>query len=167
LIGLLQYFDAASSVPEATLAPAAVERSVQLDRFSLSSYTGNQDLATVISQLPLNRCYIVPVVSETASTSTQCQVLGFALLNLASVSTSGGNWIFQFNIGESLPVPNAACSPGLISIPRFDGTAMPAASDPQGPFAPRKFDLQNNILSARPLGVVLAPTVSPRKIVTQ
>ncbi len=163
LIGLIEYFNAEQNVPEAVIEPAALERGVQLDRFASSSFSGNADLATVVSQLPTNRCYIVPVVRETVG--SQCEVLGFAWLNLKSTEKKGALWDFTFSASESLPVLNASAGSGLKSIPKFDGTPLPALYDAQNnPFAMRKFNPATNTLSARPKGVVLAPTVSPRRI---
>lgn len=165
LIGLLEYFSNPANVPEPIVTPGAVERGVQIDRFSQAAIKGNQDLAAVIGQLPSKRAYIVPVVREI---SNQCEVIGFAFLKLSGASSSNGNWTFSFSIGESLPVLNASAAPALKSIPRFDGSPLPAVYDSaNNPFMPRKYDPASNTLSPRQPGLVLAPAVSPRRIFTQ
>lgn len=166
LIGTLMYFDSSPSQPvSATLTlPAAIERGVQVDRYAPAAVKSSSDAALVISQLSLNKCYIVPVVREGVSPSTQCQVLGFALLRLTRVAPSSSGWDFSFTLGESLPILNASCS-GQKTIPNFDGTALPSTYDAQNsPFKLRSFDVTNNVLAARAKGVVMAAVVSPRRI---
>lgn len=166
LTGTLLYFDSSPSQPvSATLKlPAAVENGVQLDRFAPPAVKANSDLSLVISQLSLNKCYIVPVVREGVSPTTQCQVLGFSLLRLTAVTATSSGWDFSFVMGESLPVLNASCS-GLKTIPNFDGTLLPSIYDAQNnPFRVRSYDANNDLIAPRPKGVVLAPVVSPRRL---
>jgi hypothetical protein len=166
LIGTLLYFDGSASQPvSATLKlPAAIEQGVQLDRFAPSVVKASSDAAIVISQLALNKCYILPVVQEAVSPATQCQVVGFALLRLNGVTASSSGWDFNFVLGESLPVLNASCS-GLQTIPLFTGSKLASIYDAQNsPFRLRSYDIENNVIAPRPRGVVMAPVVSPRRI---
>lgn len=161
LIGLIEYFNPSATAPQAVQVPAAVERSVQLDRFSKSALQSS-DLVSVLGQLPTNKAYIFPVARVQGG--TLCDVQGFAFLKLNSVSASNTDCDFSVSSGESVPVVNCSAGPSLKTIPRLDGSKLPAIFDrSNNPFAPRSFDAINNQMSGTTRGVVMAPTYSPRK----
>ena len=163
LIGLIEYFNANPTATAPLQIPAAVERSVQLDRFG-SSVLGNAEVLQVLAELPTNHSYIIPVCRESASPATQCQVEGFALLKLDSVTAASTGCKFVFSMGESVPIANASCTSRLKTIPYLDGSKLPSYYDSSNnPFAPRCFDAATNTLAPRTQGVAMAPVVSPRR----
>ncbi len=164
LVGLVEYFNNTATAPQAVQIPAAVERGIQLDRFT-KTVLQNTDLLEVLGQVPLNRAYIFPVARVTGG--SLCEVQGFAFLKLTAITASNTNCQFSVATGESVPVLNSSAGPSLKTIPQLDGSKLPAIYDrSNNPFAPRDFDATNNQMSGAAHGVVMAPTYSPRKPAT-
>ncbi len=164
LLGLFDYFNKAPVSGKSTVPPAALERGAQLDRFDIEGFDDetNNNLTATLSQLPLNRSYILPVVHESAGSI--CEVAGFALLRLSSFTKLDQEYSFSFTLSESLPVLNASAGT-MRSLPRLDGTQLAPFADRQtNPFLPRSFDPLNNVFSQGKAGLVMAPVLSPRKI---
>lgn len=165
LTGLIEYFSPQASGPKALELPAAVEQDSLLDRFAVAELSSDTDFNQVLQTLPLDRCYIMPVVSENAAIASQCHVVGFAFLKLRTLTNNSGNISLQVELGESLPLPNASAGSRFRCIPAFDGSRMSALYDAaESVFKPRDYDFANSSLSARPPGILLAPVLSPRLV---
>lgn len=167
LEGLLNYFGASS--PQTTLSPAVVEAGSRLSAFDPAAATfanRQSEIAGFLTQLPTNRYYIVPVLVSNPSFGTGNAgnvVAGFARLQLHAFTVNKGSLSsVTFILGESVPVRNASSATGASSV--YPGTLLPA---PVAPFLPRAVDSSSGGMSARPVGVVFAPAVSPRRIPAQ
>jgi len=164
LIGLLGYFSGQNG--QASVAPAVVERGSVLNAFDPANSVFVQQqtkITQAVSQLPINRYYIVPVLAANPSFAANSNVVvGFARLKLDQVILTGGVVTgLSMDIGESVPLRNASSATGFSTVSGAGNTPMPA---PVAPFAPRQYDPNTNGITVRPRGIVLAPALSPRQI---
>ncbi len=167
LIGLVKYFS--PSADASAVPPAAVERGSKLSAFDPADpvfLTRKAGFLSALRQMPSGRYFIVPVLSGDPSFSSLNEVVGFARLRLLQILNQGGTELSPvFEIGESVPVKNACHANGVAALaPASVGTPMPA---PVRPFVDRSTDTVSNFLSTRPRGVVLAPALSPRRLLAQ
>ncbi|PWT94940.1 MAG: hypothetical protein C5B53_12150 [Candidatus Melainabacteria bacterium] len=164
LLQLLSYFSSPNSAT--SLPPALVERGSLIGTFDPAGVNFQSRLSALVSalqQLPLGHFYILPVLAGDSTFSGRMPVVGFARMQLVQVtSPSNGQLQLIFAIGESVPVRNAVASEGYAMIPQMQaGNFLPAAVSP---FTARPFDPINNSVAARPRGVALAPSLSPRRL---
>lgn len=167
--GLLNYFGAASH--QQTVPPNMVERGSQLNAFdpaSASFIARQSDISQTLSQLPLQKFYIIPVLLNDPTFSggngtaiTGNVVAGFAWLRLVSISPSTLTATFQ--VGQSIPVRNATAATGFTTA-GFSAGNLNLLPPPVSPFTPRTVDPSSGGMSVRPAGVVLAPAISPRQL---
>lgn len=167
LKGLLAYF--AKSSQQAVM-PAGIEAGSQVSAFDpadpifVSRQTEVlQSLSQLLSPVSPPRFFIIPVLAQDPTFAGFNVVVGFARLQLNQLTITNNLVTLTFNIGESVPVRNAASATGFSNFPSNVGTQalLPV---PIYPFTPRTFDPSTNGISIRPRGIVLAPAVSPRQI---
>jgi len=163
LEGLLGYFNASQ---QQTLAPAMVEAASQLNAFDSADPTfGNRqaEINQVLSQIPSNSYYIIPVIANDPAFAASNQVVGFArLLITGRPITNNGQVIgIPVQLGDSIPVRNAVTAAGISSFDPTGQTFLPA---PVFPFQARRIDPVSGGITARNRGVVMAPCPSPRQI---
>lgn len=166
LLASLRYFNPAVSANET--APAVVERGSRLAVFD----SGDQNFTSRISEFQQTlqslqqrsgSHFIVPVITSDPVANTRAVVVGFALMRLDGAwDSANGRISFQFTVAPSLPVRNAVSSM-VASVPAINGNQIPPPPA-TGPFANRSYDFANNAVSARYLGVALAPVTSPRSL---
>lgn len=171
LQSLLSYFGTVTGQP--AVPPTAVERGSTLAAYDPASAAFNmtqivQPLNNFAQSNP-NNCYMLPVLVNdpsfvTAGGQPANVVAGFALVRLNSVASVNGTIYATITLQPSVPMRNASCANGLSTtgIPGSPATLMPA---PVAPFLPRQVDVASGGITARPIGVVFAPAVSPRQIV--
>jgi hypothetical protein len=164
LEGLLSYYHAFSL--EQTLAPAMVETGSQLNAFNSADFAFSNrqaEINQVVSSVPSNRYYIIPVIANDPSFGTSNQVVGFArlLISGAAIINKGQVVGIPVQLGESIPVRNAVAAAGISS---FDPTGQSFLPAPVFPFQPRQLDTVSGGITARNRGVVMAPCPSPRQI---
>lgn len=157
LQNLLQYF---SGNIAQNLPPASVERGDQLASYSLQTLSQTQVLNAVKTTLTLKNgfAFYLPVLQGN-------QVVGFARGTLVYTALATGTppFALTLNLASSLPCRNASSATGYTANPSQPGVLLPPP--PTGsPFMPRTLNLNTNIVSARPTGVVLAPSLSPRAL---
>jgi hypothetical protein len=110
-----------------------------------------------------NRFYILPVLASDPVAGQRSTVVGFALLQLRTVSDPAQtNFALTFDVGESLPARNATSATQAF-VPAISGNQLPPAL-PNGPFANRVLDAASNSLSRRYRGVCMAPVTSARSL---
>lgn len=162
LAGLFRYFQATTQANE--VAPAAVERGSTLSAFDPADATfraRRRELADLLSRVPLNTYYIFPVLrTNPAFGNASNEVVGFAWLKLVrTTNPARTDFDIRVEVGDSLPVRNATT---VVPLKVTSGAPYPAAPPPVMPFVNRVFSLNDNSISIRPRGVVLAPALSPR-----
>jgi len=166
----LRYFAAGSA--QQVVPPGIVERGAMLgglDPADPAFVNRKAEILNAFNQLPLNRNYVVPVVRADPLVGTRNnEVVGFAWLKLVGkLNADGSDFQVSFQIGPPAETPlsvrNAAVDNGLRSLVLTGGVAtrMPA---PVPPFLARRWSPDLTVLDARPRGVVLAPSPSPRTI---
>jgi len=171
LQSLLSYFGVITS--QAPQAPAAIERGGKVGAFDPSGAAFGNIRTQLVSNLKTwitthsNNYYIVPVIAGNptfaATGNPNNNVVGFSRLRLLSVpSGTAGALTVQVMFGESVAMRNAACAEGYSVVTFNNQQLMPP---PVAPFTPRSvIDANTQSLAARPLGVVMAPAVSPRNL---
>jgi hypothetical protein len=163
LIKLVTYFTPTPGIN--WLAPGVVERGSQLSSFDPADTTFNERKSELVGKLALlttGRTYIVPVVSANPDYANKSVVVGFARLTLVkAVNAGSSDFEIEFAIPQSAPMRNAAAASGIAAIPRGATVRLPA---PIAPFKARAWLPLTNGIEARPRGIVLAPSISPRII---
>jgi hypothetical protein len=165
LISLLKYFYAQPD-GNAT-SPQAVERGISIPAFDAADATfttRKTALINVLQQLQTApRTLILPVVASAPQAfPASLKVVGFARMSIVQlVNTAGDDFAITLKIEDSVALPNATCGNNLVSIPQMTGATMPPAVSP---FRNRTYASNNNSLSVRQRGVVLAPALSPRDL---
>lgn len=166
LISTWRYFSASEDA--LAMPPAVVERGSRFSVFDCGDAnfrSRRPELATVLSRLPTNRNYIVPVIASDPVVGQQSTVVGFAYLRLSRavmLPPNQNTLALQLEFGASLPARNAT-STTLATVPALTGALLPAPLS-GGPFANRIFDSGNNSFSRRFRGVCMAPVVSARSL---
>ncbi|MDZ4836485.1 MAG: hypothetical protein SGJ27_22140 [Candidatus Melainabacteria bacterium] len=161
----MQYF---AGAPSGTiLSPAVVERGSMLAAFDAGDSTFKTNASNITSAVTRGitpaRFHSIPVLADDPKFNQRNQVIGFARLQLTQVlrnATTGAITVTAV-VGESVPMYNATIGTGLASVPSFNGTAIPPAV---APFLPRQFNAINNTVGSRPVGIVMSPALSPRRI---
>lgn len=161
----LEYFAAVPII--SAISPGVVERGSRIAAFDPANQTFQQrsgQLIAKLNQLQLNRYYIFPVIQSSPSFNGNTNtVIGFARLQLQTITSNKGSITVAVGIGDSVPVRNASFANGLATIPSVSGNLLPA---PVAPFIARQLNAQTQGISSRPRGVVMAPSVSPRLVTT-
>jgi hypothetical protein len=167
LQALLNYFAAGSS--SQVVAPAMVERGSQLNAFDPADAKFAAQQTQIFNWLnsartPSTRFLIVPVIAADPSFSATNRVTGFARLQLTNVVPPANGKIAQITavMGESVSMRNASSATGFSAIPTNLGVQMPA---PIVPFSARTYDSASGAISARARGIVMAPALSPRRVI--
>lgn len=166
---LAKYFWAAADA--SALAPYVVERGSQIRAFDPADalfQSRRAQLFVTLTQVPVGRHYIIPVLRNDPNFAGPNEVVGFARLRInriVGVNPGTGSQEFSIiaDIGQSVPVRNTASGGGLsTTFPNpNNGALMPA---PVNPFADRQWNQAANSISVRNRGVVLSPALSPRKL---
>jgi hypothetical protein len=157
LQSLLSYF---ANNPSTSVPPAAVETGSQLASFTLPTVNQTsviQALALVLKQNGANYDYMLPVLQNNV-------VVGFARARLSATYNKTNTSIATMSLllDYSVPCRNASSAIGYSANPATLGKLMPAPPAAPSPFSPRTADPATTNVSARPVGVVLAPALSPR-----
>lgn len=151
---------------QTAMAPALLERGSQLSCFDIGDQAfqqRKQEVIDALKQVP-NRHFIVPVIESDPSAGTRKKIVGFARFKLIrAVDTAGSNFDFVLQIADSVVLRNASSAHSLASVPSNTGSIMPAPPK-EGPFDTRVYFPDQDGISQRPRGVVLAPVLSPRQI---
>jgi Flp pilus assembly protein TadG len=175
LESLLSYFGGAT--PQAAVPPTVVERGSALaaydpasQSFSASQTTLVQALTNIMQSQPA-KCYMLPVLYNDPSFTLSANqpnnsVAGFAIARLTAASVTTTGIQVSITLQPSVSMRNASCANGLLTTGNPNNgnspNMMPAAV---APFLPRQVDVVSGGMTQRPLGVVLAPALSPRQIV--
>lgn len=162
--GLFNYF----AGQQQAIAPSLLERGSALAAFDPldPAFVARQaEINQSVLQLPINQYYIIPVLANDPTFVGSNEVVGFARLLLAGQPTivNGAITSFSVQLGDSVPVRNAVAVAGSSNLDTSGSTMMPA---PVYPFLPRQIDLASGGISARARGIVMAPSLSPRRIRT-
>ncbi len=152
------------------IASGIVERGSQLPAFDTTDakfVSRAQQITDRLNQLIASapkRFYALPVVSSDPVPNKTNQVIGFARMQLLNAKNTSGVITVTANIGESRPMANASVGTALRTVPATTGAVAPALTAQQQEFAGRAFNVSDNTIAARPRGVVMAPSLSPRRI---
>lgn len=165
LKGTLEYF--AGTPAGAIYCPAMVERGSILSAFDAGEQSFKAEATSILSATSRSispvRYHALPVLAGDPEFIQRNQVIGFARIALIEVTRSAttGDITVSAILGESTPMLNASVGTGFAEIPLLGETAVPA---PIAPFRPRAFDPAANTIARRMTGIVMAPTLSPRKV---
>lgn len=165
LIASIKYFS--STIDSSASPPAAVERGSRLACFDAGDPVFTQRRPEIVRALkllrPPGKYFILPILANPV-VGQRAAVVGFARMQLIAIDdTSQQNLSFTVQITESVPVRNATVANGLASIPSPGSKLMPAPPL-GGPFDNRVYLPRQNAISRRPRSVVLAPSLSPRRL---
>ena len=166
LKGLLAYFSGAASTG---VTPAAVERGSMLAAFDPNEVNFKQreaEIKTALQQVPLNRNYILPVLADDPNPALggRHAVVGFAYARLTGIiNQSTGAIQPVISLSQSAPTRNATVGDGWCALPPSGRVRMGA---PVPPFQARVLQADGVSITPLPRGVVMAPSLSPRKTVT-
>lgn len=162
LIDFFQATDQSSSV-----APFVVERGSLVNTIDpeSSEFKSRETLikTKLNSVVATNRFQILPVLANDpviGDNLTNNAVVGFARMRFINiVNSTNGNFQIQLEIGDSLPTRNTTSTNSYATIPTVNGALLPR---PVAPFTARNSGTNGQSIGAKPVGVVLSASISPR-----
>lgn len=163
LLGVLDYF---STLASDVVRPQPIERGVKLGAFDpgASDFESRKpEIIQRLKRIPVGSTIIVPISNDDPNFSTSGNtIIGFARLRLVSMLNPAQTDIqIVVQLAESVAVRNVGCDSAHTTVPFVVNAPLSASV---APFQGRAFDAATFGISKRPVGLALAPVLSPTNI---